>query len=362
MAGIPKILMQPLLKAIMDCDEFSSHAILYAIFADDRLKPFQKGLNEAQSIRSRADLTISYLADKYKTSGENGLVLLLEVLSERYDPEDERCGRLQALAKELDQHFKRPPAQESPKQLEANPNQVPMLHIADAEKMLACAQAVARVDVPKIVNGKTKGHGTGTAWLVAPGIALTCWHVIENRSEMDSPIELPDLEAQLSSTVLRFDFTTYGKGLEYGVECLETPTIETQGLDYAVLRLKDRDDQPVQRRGFLRLDADMPLNPDSSLYIIQHPLGQDQQSAGDYYVKPSPTDTHRILYKTPTEPGTSGSPVLNRVNWRVVALHNAENESEKLREGTLIRSVMADIQQRHPDLYSEIMNAQSTKE
>jgi len=362
MPGIPKILMPQLRQTLSDCEEFSSHRTLYAVFTDERIRIFQKGLDEATNVYSRVDLTINYLVEKHKKDNRNALVLLLEVLSEKYDPEDERADRLQNLAFELDQHFKRPSAQEAARQLEANPNQVPMLHIADAEKMLTCAQAVARIDVPKIINGKTKGHGTGTAWLVAPGIALTCWHVIENRSEMDDPLELVDLKAQLSSTVLRFDFTTYGKGLQYGVECLETPTIETQGLDYAVLRLKDRDDQTVQRRGFLRLDADIPLNPHSTLYIIQHPLGQDQQSTGDYYVKLSPTDVNRILYKTPTEPGTSGSPVLNRVNWRVVALHNAENKSEKLREGTLIRSVIADIQLKRPDLYTEIMNAQNTKE
>ena len=54
---------------------------------------------------SRINLTISYLADKYKTSGENALVLLVEVLSESYDHEDERHGRLKALAVEFASHF-----------------------------------------------------------------------------------------------------------------------------------------------------------------------------------------------------------------------------------------------------------------
>ncbi|MFZ5915487.1 MAG: CRISPR system precrRNA processing endoribonuclease RAMP protein Cas6 [Chloroflexota bacterium] len=50
------------------------------------------------------------------------------------------------------------------------------------------------------------------------------------------------------------------------------------------------------------------------------------------------------------------------VNWRVVALHNGENEAERLREGTLVRAILADLGQHRPDLYLEIMTAQNAKE
>ena len=66
MAGIPKILMPRLRQILADSNEFLSHSTLYAIFIDNRLKIFQKGLTEATDIGSRVDLTISYLVDKNK--------------------------------------------------------------------------------------------------------------------------------------------------------------------------------------------------------------------------------------------------------------------------------------------------------
>src|SRR5262249_28067440 len=136
---------------------------------------------------------------------------------------------------------------------------------------------------------------------------------------------------------------------------LEYPTLASHPLDYALLRLQDRSDAPLRTRGYLRLDADTPLTAQTALYIIQHPFGQTQQGARDNNVRQSPKQ-HPILYETPTEPGTSGAPVFNRTNWRVVALHNRENQVAGLREGTLLKAILADLQQHRPDLHAEIMN------
>jgi len=360
MSGIPQTLLLPLRRVLMDCDEFHSPRQLYAIIGTDELKPFQVGLPSADNLSERVDVTIGYLSEKRRTSGENALVLLLQLLGERYDPVDERHGRLLALASQLEWLHQRPPKPEATV-LEANPEAAQMLWIADAEKMLVCARAVARVEVPRFRNGKLAGKSSGTGWLISPNLALTCWHVVEARGELETSIDPSDLQAQFDNTLLTFDYTVAGEGLQYGVATVEHPTAETQSLDYAVLRLDDRDDAPLNDQGYLRLDVDAPLNAQTSLYIIQHPLGQPQQSAGDTFVCPSPTPD-RILYKTPTEPGTSGAPVLNRINWRVVALHNGENENEHLREGTLLKSILFDLEGRRPDLYREIITAQNAKE
>jgi hypothetical protein len=184
---------------------------------------------------------------------------------------------------------------------------------------------------------------------------------VEALGRLETSIVPPDFQKQIVNTLLNFDYTVAGKGLQYSVSALEYPTIEAHLLDFAILRLVDRPDAPLRDRGYVRLDNDAPLNPQTALYIIQHPLGQPQQAAGDTYVRSSP-NTNRILYKTPTEPGTSGSPVFNRINWRVVALHNGENESEGLREGTLLKAILSDLEQHCPRLYREIMDAQSAKE
>lgn len=361
MRGIPHVLLLPLRQVLMACDEVQSQNQLYALLGVDELRPFQAGLPGANSLSQRIDLTIGYLADKYRSSGENALVLFLRFLGSRYDPDDERRGRLLALADQIEWLLRHPTSQPEATALEANPAAAQMLYIADAEKMLTCARSVARIDVPRIIDGIPCGASNGTTWLTAPGLAITCWHVIEARRPLDPLLTAADLQAQVEQTVLRFDYTAAAKGLQYRVAQLEFPTLEDHPLDYAILRLADRSDAPVSGWGYLRLDIDAPLNPQTALYIIQHPLGQPQQASGDTYVRPSPL-VGRILYRTPTEPGTSGAPVFNRINWRVIALHNGENLGAALREGTLLKAILADLQMKRPVLYDEIMAAQRVKE
>lgn len=362
MRGIPQALVIPLHQVLMDCDEFYEPRQLREVFSIPELLPWRDRLPWADNLNARVSIIAGYLADQRHTTSGNVLVLLLRVLGKHYyqNPGDKRHDRLLALADQLEWFVQRSPKPEATI-LEANPEKTQMLWIADAEKMLACARSVARIDAPRIINGTQNGNNTGTAWLVAPGLAITCWHVVESRDLRDPQLAAADLQAQIEQTLLTFDFTVAGNGLQYSIASLEYPTLQMHPLDYALLRLTDRADSPVRDRGYLHLDMDAPLNAQTSLYIIQHPLGQPQQGAGDVYVRPSPA-TSRILYKTPTEPGTSGSPVLNRVNWRVVALHNGENEDEHLREGTLIKSILTDLEQHRPTLYQEIMNAQNVKE
>jgi len=103
---------------------------------------------------------------------------------------------------------------------------------------------------------------------------------------------------------------------------------------------------------------DSPFTIQTSLYIIQHPLGQPQQVSGDLYVKPG-TSPGSIFYRTPTNPGTSGSPVFNRASWGVVALHIGENNVVGLREGLMLQAIISDIQKNREDLYREVQAAQN---
>jgi V8-like Glu-specific endopeptidase len=356
MPGIPSVLVSSLRQLLLNCNEFHSSRQLYAVFSHDELRPFQTSLPEAQSVAERVDLVIAYLSDQYRSTDENALWLLLKILAEKYDLEDDRHNRLVTLANSIEWLNKLSRKSESSIR-EANPQSSEMLSIAEAEKMLSLARSVARIEVPRYRQSKPNGKSTGTGWLIAPGLMITCWHVLEALGPYEPEVDAQDLQYQIENLLITFDFTLAGKGVQYKAASLEYPKHGGSPMDYTLLRLVDRSDAPIKSREYLALDLDAPLTTSTQLYIVQHPLGQPQQFAGDHFVREIP-ETGRLFYRTPTEPGTSGAPVFNRVNWRVVAIHNGENENHHLREGTSMKAILGDLEKGHSDLCKEILREQ----
>ncbi|MEA5468289.1 trypsin-like peptidase domain-containing protein [Spirulina sp. 06S082] len=237
---------------------------------------------------------------------------------------------------------------------EANPQNELMSSLAADEQLVNCSHSVARVSIPKIIDGKMQNSSTGTAWLITPQLALTCWHVIEARGRWDDPINNSDLQEQIKHGLLIFGNILPNQGVEYKIKKLEYYSCD---LDYALLRLQDRESSLQQWR-FLTLSEDEPVTIQTKLLVIQHPKGQLKQRSEGYFIKLG-SDSNRILHNASTEQGTSGSPVLKVSNWQVVALHNGENDSEHLREATLICAILSDLKQNDKKLYSEIMECQN---
>jgi len=369
MQGIPNDLRRQLRQALSSCDEFRTQSGLLLEFVDDQLRPWESSLPDAYSLKERVDSTICYLSNKETKKGDNVLAILLKILSDKYDLEDNRHAQLAYLANEIEALNRSLPGDQiqkmnnesdgsRPKSLEANPADGKMRWILDSEKMVECARAVAKIDVLRFINGQPRDSLTGTAWMVAPKLALTCRHVIEAKGPLDSSLNPADMQMQISNAILTFGFTASGNGLQYRVKSLEYPLPQSSSLDYALLRIEDRNDRPLDERGYLRLDIDSPLTMQTSLSIIQHPLGQPQQVSFDLFAKPG-NSPGAILYKTPTNPGTSGSPVFNRAIWGVVAIHIGENNASGLREGLTLHSIISDIQKNREDLYREIQQAQN---
>ncbi|MBD2514715.1 trypsin-like peptidase domain-containing protein [Nostoc sp. FACHB-973] len=366
MPGIPENIYPRLWRTLSNCDQFRTNDRLIDFFdSNDVLKPWCNNLPETSSRDERAQRVIAYLDDEYRNdTKENVLMILLRLLTKQIDPVKELHQTLSELIQELEPILALKSNSKpnlivlqsiDERKAEANPKGEPMPYIAADEKLLNCARAVARVSVPKIVNGNMRQIPTGTGWLVTSELALTCWHVIEARDpKREPPISASDLQKQIANSVFTFDFTQAGVGIEYGLVQMEHDNLE---LDYAVVRLRDRQDSPLQRRRFLRLDADIDFKLVTQLYVIQHPKGQPQQRSGGFYK--SDLDSNRILHSAPTEEGTSGAPVLNVTNFQVVALHNGENETQKLREATKIQAILSDLQHNRPKLYDEIVAAQS---
>jgi hypothetical protein len=354
MAGIPSQLSAQLRQALIECEQFETNRSLRAVFAHEWLRPWRNSLPQADTLSGRVDAVIGFLHNKRRRDGANALVLLLNVLSSSIDPEDERHHQLLALSRELERAF----GDEMPSvgsTQEAHPAGGMMTYVAVDEKLLACAKAVGLVSVPKISDGHMERIITGTGWLVTPDLILTCCHVVQVRTRRDGPISEADLYEQAENSLLIFDHTQPDKGVEYGVQCLEH---YNKRLDYAVLRLKDRATAPLVERGFLRLDPDPPLNSQTQLFVLQHPRGQVQQRSAGRYAK-STFSGNRILYTTPTDAGASGAPVLMVPSWKAVAVHNSENQIERLREGTLIRSILQDLADYRSRLQQEIMDLQN---
>jgi hypothetical protein len=354
MNGVPRTLLIPLQQILAECTEFETDAELRSLFREEKLIVFRNRLPSANNITSRVDLVIDYLVPQGLVTGENALVLLLRTLAERYKPPHHYHTRFINLADQLEWLDRADPLSNHFSQ-EANPNKEPMLQVLEIEQMYKCARSVAHLDVPRYFNGTRLESFSGTAWLITEDLALTCYHVLRARN-VNETLEDWDFSDQISNALLTFDFLSTGRGLQYQIVGLE---YFDDTLDYALVRIKDRPDCPLSQWGYLILSsASAPLTTQSSLFIIQHPLGQQKQGAFGNYVQAG-TDFGRIFYQTPTEHGTSGAPVLNRNDWRVVALHCGEDSTLNLRHGLLIAQIMANLKIAVPSLYQEINSLQN---
>lgn len=389
MAGLPPELGHRLYEALLDCDQFEDAGRLRNFFrVNSLLRPWRDKW-QAGNPQELVESAIGILNDRYRDdTQENALVILVDLLAQQIDPADSRHRTLTELAQDLEAVLSRNPSgmplrqaidpsrprlsivpriDNLPENLpaargqEANPGGESMSFLVTDEKLLTCALAIARVSVPKIIDGQmtpVPQVPTGTGWLVAPKLALTCWHVIEARGRWDNPIDESDLQEQITNSLLTFNNKEPDRGIEYKIDKLEH---YNRDLDYALLRLEDRVRDPLQQWGFLKLKEDEPFTVQTQLIVIQHPKGQPQQRSEGRFVKYGSENNCIILHDAPTDKGTSGAPVLKKNNWQVVALHNGENEAEQLREATAIAAILSDLQKSRPELYSEIMEVQKVQ-
>ncbi len=241
------------------------------------------------------------------------------------------------------------------------------------ERGLLAAKAVAKVLVPRVVHGVLQDRATyGTGWLIASDLLVTNYHVIAARDRRNEPAaRIDELRAQALKTVAWFDYLDWDKE-HSDYDCTELAHFDVK-LDYAMLRLSSKPisgpDIPVSTWGHISIPQ-MPPTPirGDRLNIIQHPQGGPKRFAirSNFYVDTISTADmpYRIRYLTDTEPGSSGSPVLNDA-WEAIALHHAsvrvpetKYKGEVIKynnQGILIHSILKSL----PDaLRQEIQSAQ----
>lgn len=187
-----------------------------------------------------------------------------------------------------------------------------MLTLKWYKKGLELCSSVARVE-------KRNGLGHGTGWLVKAKdffpeekgvLLLTNNHVV---SPSPNPFAIFPDDCQIN-------FQAEGEILEVeeGVVWYSAYT----NLDATFLKLKS---EPKAAPLELYTRAMEMAEPAPRMYIIGHPRGRDLElSLQDNYLLGS--NENLLHYRTPTEPGSSGSPVFEPIDWRVVALHHKGNE------------------------------------
>ncbi|HET7114472.1 MAG TPA: serine protease, partial [Pyrinomonadaceae bacterium] len=179
--------------------------------------------------------------------------------------------------------------------------------------------SIARVE-------RRNGQGHGTSWLVQaadffPGeqgvLLVTNDHVI---SPVANPLAIFPQDCQVN-------FQAMGEVLEVE-ENVRWFSPYTQ-LDATFLKLKQEPKAPplVLHKSGVKMNKPAPR-----MYIIGHPQGRDLELSlqDNELVACNETLVH---YRTPTEPGSSGSPVFEANAWEVVALHHKGKEKMKRIDG-----------------------------
>jgi V8-like Glu-specific endopeptidase len=210
---------------------------------------------------------------------------------------------------------------------------------------MARARAVARIQRKNaslsggtgfLVEGKQLSEDYGDGLLL-----LTNAHVVS-----DDP-QVRQVYGALHPTEAVITFEALGE-TTYKVKKLLW-TSEPSKLDATILEL----DKPVEESDLYPLAEILPVvNPEARVYIIGHPGGGElAYSIQDNLLLDHQDPPGFIHYRTPTKPGSSGSPVFNR-DWDLIGLHHAGAPRPKLNkkkgtyeanEGIWIKAIIREL-------------------
>ncbi len=181
------------------------------------------------------------------------------------------------------------------------------------EKARAAANAVCRV---------VSGDDVGTGFITKDGYVFTNNHVIRSAEAA-------------KTTRLEFNFEVGKTVTAYQLDVSDFKSSPPNELDFARVKVIDRADAPLSNWGFVEFETEtLPLTGED-VTIIQHPLGGVKKFKSDEVL--GQLNQH-LFYTTETEPGSSGSPVLNK-ECKVIALHHA---GKTMAEGGLIINAKGD--------------------
>lgn len=227
----------------------------------------------------------------------------------------------------------------------------------------------------------------GTGFMVSPTLLLTNNHVLRN-------------ETDAANARVKFNYQLDHNGNDQQVDEYEADPdsffVTDSALDYSLVRLKPKtrirriargprapvsgrdegqegaaealiveDDDageaaPVRRLpmwvihagnkwGFIPLRTSVVYAPGQRLNVVQHPRGRRKEVALQSNTVTNIFNNH-VRYSTDTEPGSSGSPVLNNA-WDLVALHHAAGSKDSSgnwqdNQGVRVDKIAANVRSR----------------
>jgi hypothetical protein len=207
------------------------------------------------------------------------------------------------------------------------------IHFEWLDKMYERARSVARVFDP------ATGERLGTGYLARGSDLCDNWseelvfvtnsHVISDNPADEAPLGPGDGSAEFTRLPDR-------PKVRLGEILFTSPRFQ---LDVTMLTIDappGSAPMPLQRyQPILPQEGDPPQR----IYVMGHPKGAELAvSMYDNSLKAYVDDY--VHYRSPTEGGSSGSPVFTR-RWKVFALHHRSRESLQVNEGLLIKSIRA---------------------
>lgn len=206
---------------------------------------------------------------------------------------------------------------------------------------VACTRCVARLG-PNKLKGMGSGFLVDGSWIDGGWsdrkLLLTNAHVCTNDPEVQAQYPYPKGADDNTATFMG-SFAEDTKPIEINVNDVLW-TSPPSKLDASLLEIADIP-QAAEKAPLLREIPSIERWPEKRVNILGHPMGMNLQislqdnnlvSVGDRY----------LHYQTPTDPGSSGSPIFNQ-DWQLVGIHHSASKEMQANEGIRIDRILEEI-------------------
>jgi endonuclease G, mitochondrial len=217
--------------------------------------------------------------------------------------------------------------------------------VGDMKRMVQRSLAVCRIEIPI-------GYPYGTGVLIQPNLVITNFHVLDSAVGRHGG----DLFGVAQQIAARFGAVTDESGKEMRGHLFrldaESPILEhshTDELDFVLLKLEEAVEETICKA--VPFELKLPEQHDT-LSILQYPILDPVNNPLKMTTCPNGVtgvyrESGRIQYVTRASRGASGAPCFNTPQWKLVAIHHAEQAVAfgKRREGILFASIHERIEQ-----------------